>query len=211
MHPHPLGWLLSAGICRILHRVKRSMHMIVLLAGTALAADPLVDQVVAQLPPGLQPVVLLCQADPVGLRSSGEGVASSVVTVTGQPFAAARQVRVPAGLAPAWKATLHVGPIAQPVARGHLVLAAFWEGDHWLPNGASWRKDWTPKPAGVALTELLGTQWRTNIELSTAVDGRASCRAFRGELNATATAGGRSADAVVVLDHAAEATIRLPR
>ena len=104
----------------------RTLLAILLLAGAATAADPLVDQVLSQLPPGLHPTVLISQSDPAGLNAGGDGVTSSVVAVTAPLFASAREVRVPAGLSPAWKATLHAGPFPQAVAKGHVVLASFW-------------------------------------------------------------------------------------
>ena len=106
--------------------MTRAFLVFVLFAGAVAAADPLVDQVLSQLPPGLQPVVLFSGTDAGGLRAGGEGVVTSVVPVTGQSFVSARQVRVPAGLTPAWRATLHVEPVPQPIAKGHLVLVAFW-------------------------------------------------------------------------------------
>jgi hypothetical protein len=38
----------------------------------------------------------------------------------------------------------------------------FWEGDQWLPAGAFYRKDWSPKPNGKVLEELLTRTWWTD-------------------------------------------------
>jgi endo-1,4-beta-xylanase len=56
----------------------------------------------------------------------------------------------------------------------------FWQGDQWLPNGAFYRKDWSPKPNGKMLEELLTKTWWTDTTVTTDGDGRANVLAFLG-------------------------------
>lgn len=62
-----------------------------------------------------------------------------------------------------------------------VVLWGFWEGRHWMPDAALWRRDWTIKPAGEAWLELIQEQWRTRDMGSTAADGTYTVRGFIGE------------------------------
>jgi len=88
----------------------------------------------------------------------------------------------------------------------------FWEGDHWLPRAALFRKDWSIKPNGMAIEELVTKTWSTHATLSTGPDGTASVRAFLGTLNVTVTFNGKTATHTVKLDkpgETAKLTIRL--
>jgi endo-1,4-beta-xylanase len=83
---------------------------------------------------------------------------------------------------------------AHPRVTG-VTLWGFWEGDHWLPNAAVWRRDWTPRPAAAVYEELLGRKWRTHVEGATDAAGLVSTRVFTGNLLArVALAGGRTVD-----------------
>jgi endo-1,4-beta-xylanase len=78
----------------------------------------------------------------------------------------------------------------------------FWEGDHWLPRAAFWRKDWSAKPNAIVLEELLTKTWWTNTTVVTDGSGRAMVKAFLGDHGVSATVNGRKIDARVVLDQA---------
>jgi GH35 family endo-1,4-beta-xylanase len=67
----------------------------------------------------------------------------------------------------------------------------FWEGHHWIPNGALWRKDWSPRPAGKAWRDLIFAQWWTNAEGKTAADGSFKTRGFLGDYDVEITAAGK--------------------
>jgi len=60
------------------------------------------------------------------------------------------------------------------------VLWGFWEGRHWRPAAALWRKDWSIKPAGEAWVDLVFRQWWTDEVLTTDAQGVARTRAFFG-------------------------------
>lgn len=61
-----------------------------------------------------------------------------------------------------------------------VVQWGFWEGLHWRPNAALWRKDWSLKPAGAAYIDLVTKQWWTDKEVETDDNGLAKVRGFLG-------------------------------
>jgi endo-1,4-beta-xylanase len=83
-----------------------------------------------------------------------------------------------------------------------ITMWGFWEGDHWLPNAASWRKDWSIKPNGAMLEELLTKTWWTNKTILTNAVGRAVVNAFLGDYEVTAVVNGRKIGSKVVLNQA---------
>lgn len=56
----------------------------------------------------------------------------------------------------------------------------FWEGSHWEPTAASWKKDWTILKRGEVMEEWLGKRWRTEVTLTTDTAGRIQWRGFPG-------------------------------
>jgi endo-1,4-beta-xylanase len=86
---------------------------------------------------------------------------------------------------------------ALTIAFSHPSIEAFvtwgwWEGDHWRPNGAMLRKDWSPKPNYHAWRKLVFSDWWTNIKLQTDGNGTAKLRGFLGDYRATITANGKT-------------------
>ena len=98
---------------------------------------------------------------------------------------------------------------SHPNVNGVLVWG-FWEGAHWRPNAAFYRKDWSIKPVGQAWKDLVLKQWRTNVDGQTAGDGTFATRAFHGDYTITVSAGGQTTrtDASVHPD-AGEVNVRL--
>jgi endo-1,4-beta-xylanase len=68
----------------------------------------------------------------------------------------------------------------------------FWEGQHWRPEGAYFRKDWSIKPAGQVLTDLITKEWRTDVEAETDAKGVCKVRGFLGDYEIVAQAQGRT-------------------
>ena len=63
-----------------------------------------------------------------------------------------------------------------------VVQWGFWEGAHWKPETALYRRDWSPKPAGLVWKELLTDTWHTFEQGTTDADGRfAVDAAFHGD------------------------------
>ena len=57
----------------------------------------------------------------------------------------------------------------------------FWEGRHWKPDAALYRRDWSIKPAGQAWLDLVKKKWWTNKNGITDAQGRFTTRGFLGD------------------------------
>jgi GH35 family endo-1,4-beta-xylanase len=68
----------------------------------------------------------------------------------------------------------------------------FWEGCHWAPDGAYFRKDWSLKPAGKVWIDLVTNQWWTNATGITDTNGLFKTRGFLGDYEICVTHNGRS-------------------
>ena len=56
----------------------------------------------------------------------------------------------------------------------------FWEGKAHHGECMPWRKDWSPRPSGQMLEELLGNTWRTRVNLAVGAEGAVGFRGFYG-------------------------------
>ena len=88
------------------------------------------------------------------------------------------------------------------------LLWGFWEGSHWEPTAASWKKDWTILKRGEVLEEWLGKRWRTEVTLTTDANGRAAWRGFPGWYEATASGSTDTSFKVTIANPTA--LVRLP-
>jgi hypothetical protein len=61
-----------------------------------------------------------------------------------------------------------------------IMIWGFWEGRHWKPDAALWRRDWSIKPNGKVWTDLTMREWATSGEAVTDADGWISFRGFHG-------------------------------
>lgn len=68
---------------------------------------------------------------------------------------------------------------AHPAVHG-IWLWGFWEGAHWRPDAALWRRDFTPTASGRAWRELVFGEWWTRFEGRADDGGRCEVRAFFG-------------------------------
>lgn len=99
---------------------------------------------------------------------------------------------------------------SHPAYTGFLTWG-FWEGAHWKPDAALWRKDWSEKPAATVWRDLVSTQWATRAEGSTNAEGNYSTAAHFGIYEVTASANGKTKTTRVVLNKdAVPAVIALP-
>ncbi len=62
-----------------------------------------------------------------------------------------------------------------------LVMWGFWEGRHWFPDAAMFRKDWSLKPNGLVYQDLVLNQWWTRLRGRTDRFGRYTARGFKGD------------------------------
>lgn len=79
---------------------------------------------------------------------------------------------------------------SHPSVRAFLMWG-FWEGRHWLPNGAMIRRDWTSKRMHSVWRELVYSTWWTDVR-ARADTGILKVRGFQGEYEVTARAGDKS-------------------
>jgi endo-1,4-beta-xylanase len=77
---------------------------------------------------------------------------------------------------------------AHPTTVG-FTMWGFYEGKHWKPAGAMFRRDWTPKPMHDEWVRLTQKVWSTQERVRTARSGTAVVRGFRGDYQVTVTVG----------------------
>lgn len=66
------------------------------------------------------------------------------------------------------------------------LMWGFWEGRHWRPAAAMFRRDWSAKPNHDVWRDLVFRQWWTDTTARTGPDGRLVLRAFLGAYEITA-------------------------
>jgi GH35 family endo-1,4-beta-xylanase len=80
-----------------------------------------------------------------------------------------------------------------------VLIWGFWEGRHWLPSAALYRRDWSEKPNGKVWRELLFEKWWTNAEVVTNAEGKAEVNGFLGDYEIEVTASGRTVTRAIKL------------
>ncbi len=97
-------------------------------------------------------------------------------------------------------------------AANQFIMWGFWEGRHWLPDAALWRRDWTIKPNGQAFLDLVFNQWWTEANGKTNDKGIYQTRGFLGDYEITVTANGKTktVPAKLTTSGGAKLTVRLP-
>ena len=68
---------------------------------------------------------------------------------------------------------------SHPAYDGFL-LWGYWEGSHWLPEAALWRKDWTPKAGALVWEDWVGQRWHTRQTVTSDATGMVKWRGFKG-------------------------------
>ncbi|GAB4462408.1 MAG: endo-1,4-beta-xylanase [Armatimonadaceae bacterium] len=61
-----------------------------------------------------------------------------------------------------------------------IMMWGFWEGRHWMPDAALYRRDWTIKPHGQVWLDLVKKQWWSNADGKTNRSGEFAMRGFLG-------------------------------
>lgn len=91
------------------------------------------------------------------------------------------------------------------------LMWGFWEGRHWLPDGAMIRRDWTEKASFQVWRDLVYRQWWTRAELTTDEAGACSATGFKGMYEVEAEFEGRKARSEVrVTGEGSELRLQLP-
>jgi endo-1,4-beta-xylanase len=87
----------------------------------------------------------------------------------------------------------------------------FWEGAHWFPKAALWRKNWEIKPNGQAYLDLVNKKWRTRASGKSNAKGEYSLRGFKGDYEIEVTANGKTQKVKTKIgDKPGIVTIKLP-
>jgi hypothetical protein len=63
----------------------------------------------------------------------------------------------------------------------------FWQSDHWKPDAAMYRSDWSAKPNAAVWREWVVNKWRTRVEATTNAEGAISSRGHLGLYEVTVT------------------------
>jgi len=66
-----------------------------------------------------------------------------------------------------------------------IIMWGFWEGRHWRPDAALYRKDFSPKPAAETWVDLVKHQWWTDETMTSDAEGQVQTRGFLGEYEVT--------------------------
>jgi GH35 family endo-1,4-beta-xylanase len=99
---------------------------------------------------------------------------------------------------------------AHPSVNGFMMWG-FWEGRHWRPRAAMFRRDWSLKPNGRVFRDLVFREWWTDVRGRTGAGGDFQTRGFLGDYEVEAVLGDRKASARVRLEAGGSAvTLKLP-
>jgi len=86
----------------------------------------------------------------------------------------------------------------------------FWEGAHWKPDAAMFRRDWSAKPNAAIWRKWVTGKWKTNATVTTEAKGLATTRGHFGKYEITVTKGGKTVKAIYQLSkESGPATIKL--
>jgi endo-1,4-beta-xylanase len=79
------------------------------------------------------------------------------------------------------------------------LLWGFWENQHWLPQAALYRADWSIKPNGKIWNDLIFKQWWTRANGLSNNNGNYSTRGFLGQYKITVSKDGKTSSRLVNL------------
>lgn len=85
---------------------------------------------------------------------------------------------------------LYTTCFSHPAVEG-ILMWGFWEGAHWRPEAALWKKDWSLTPAAEAYRDLVHQQWWTDWSGRADDVGRCDVKAFFGQHKVTVDGEGR--------------------
>ena len=68
---------------------------------------------------------------------------------------------------------------SHPAYDGFMVWG-FWEGSHWIPEAAMWKKDWSRKPIGGVWEDWVGKRWHSRETVTSDATGKVTWRGFKG-------------------------------
>jgi endo-1,4-beta-xylanase len=80
------------------------------------------------------------------------------------------------------------------------VMWGFWEGSHWKPEAALWRKDWSEKPNAKVWKDWVCGRWKTNTKQKSSPQGQVTVPGYFGRYEITVTKNGRTTKQAVVFE-----------
>ncbi len=80
------------------------------------------------------------------------------------------------------------------------VMWGFWEGAHWKPETALWKKDWSEKPNAKIWREWVCGKWKTDATVKTDAQGKADVAGFFGRYEVIVSKDGKTVKQKVVLE-----------
>ncbi|MBC8009342.1 MAG: endo-1,4-beta-xylanase, partial [Burkholderiales bacterium] len=99
---------------------------------------------------------------------------------------------------------------SHPVVTG-FINWGFWQGKHWKPDAAMFRRDWSEKPNAAVWRDLVLGQWLTRIDETTTAEAPVSVRGHLGRYRVTVTHDGVISRRDVTLTRSgAELTVIFP-
>ncbi len=66
-----------------------------------------------------------------------------------------------------------------------IIMWGFWEGNHWKPERALWKTDWTPTEQALRYRELVYDEWWSNADLLVDQNGKLQANLFAGDFEIT--------------------------
>ena len=98
---------------------------------------------------------------------------------------------------------------SQPQVNG-IIMWGFWAGQHWRPNAALFRQDWSLKPNGLAWSNLVFKEWWTTTNAVADTNGFVAVRGFKGEYEVAVTLPGSTNRSALSLTEAQTVTTVVP-
>ena len=83
-----------------------------------------------------------------------------------------------------------IAAYSHPVVTG-VNMWGFWEADHWKPDAALFRRDWSIKPNGEVWKELVLGAWKTDVSVRSDKRGNAQAHAHLGDYEITVSYKGK--------------------
>jgi hypothetical protein len=89
------------------------------------------------------------------------------------------------------------------------LMWGFWDGAHWHADAPIFRQDWSLKPSGEVFLDLVFNEWWTDDVATTAANGVATIRGFKGQYEITVEHNGQVVKDTVWLEEDLEHPIQL--
>ena len=89
------------------------------------------------------------------------------------------------------------------------VMWGFWEGAHWKPETALWKKDWSEKPNAKAWKDWVCGKWKTDATVKSDAKGLATVPGFLGRYEVKLSKDGKTTTQEVVMEKGSEGSVKI--